>query len=196
MHVYFFCPCFLYLPVLTWPVGTIPHNTAMLWSTATISKDTPKCNIYSDLTKKQTPWTLRNSPFSRQIGPFFRQFWIFEPAKKKNFKNVIFIGCQWCEICKYYVYSIVISLSPVKRKKIYAFWWNIWFTLFCRIFKFVFIYAGFFLTKSVFLKSKSSQKKVIFPCLHKFRYLEDFKGHAWRCIFSEVQGSVRGSSAV
>ena len=44
----------------------------------------------------------------RQIGPFFRQFCILERAIKKY-------------LCKYYVYIMVISLSPVKRKNKNAF---------------------------------------------------------------------------
>ena len=80
---------------------------------------------------------------------------------KNNFKNVIFIVFKWCKICKYHVFSIVISLSPIKRKIIHAFGFKIGFTLFFCNFKVVVIYA-FFSVKSVFPKCQCSQKK---PCL-------------------------------
>ena len=59
---------------------------------------------------------------------------------------------------------MVISVSLVKKKKKNAFWLNIWFTLFCCIFKFVLTYR-FFPQESVFTKFQSSQKMFFFPCL-------------------------------
>ena len=62
---------------------------------------------------------------------------------------------------------MVISLSPVKRKKKKAFWLNIWFTLLCHNFKFFVIYA-FFSANSVFPKFQSSQKNGFFQvCLSR-----------------------------
>ena len=60
-----------------------------------------------------------------------------------NFKNVIFIACKWCKICKYYVHSMIVLLSPVKKKKKNAFGLKIWFLLLCHNFKFIVIYAFF-----------------------------------------------------
>ena len=83
--------------------------------------------------------------FSAKLVHFSANFRSLNTQIKNNFKNVIFIACKWCKICKYYVYSIsmVISLSPVKRKKKNAFGLNFWFMWFCRDLKFVIIYAFF-----------------------------------------------------
>ena len=55
---------------------------------------------------------------------------------RNNFKNVIFITCKWCKICKYYVNSMVISKYISKGRKKNAFGIDIWLTLFCCNFKF------------------------------------------------------------
>ena len=79
-----------------------------------------------------------------KIGFLFRvDFFLGEKAfgKKKVWKSIIFIACKWSKICKYYVNSMVISCSTCQKKKNNAEGLNIWFTLFCRNFKFVVIYA-------------------------------------------------------
>ena len=63
---------------------------------------------------------------------FSANFLSFNEQIRNTFKNVICIACKWCKIGKYYVYSIVISLSLVKRIKsciwvkyfIYAVFWR------------------------------------------------------------------------
>ena len=72
--------------------------------------------------------------FSAKLVHFSDNFWSLNGQRKNNFKNIIFIACKWCKIWKYYLYSLVISLSLVKRKKKNAFGLNIWFTLFCHNF--------------------------------------------------------------
>ena len=82
--------------------------------------------------------------FSANYFKFSAKFGSLNVQTENNFKNIILIACQWSKIWQYYVNSMVISW---KRK------WglNIWFTLFCRDFIFVVIYA-FFPAKSVFPK--------------------------------------------
>ena len=96
--------------------------------------------------------------------------WFFLPIldlwkrKKKLFlKNVFFIACKWCKIYKYYVHIVVISLSPVKRKKKNAFGLNIWFLLFCRKFKFVVICA--FFPPNLYSQNFRVHRKIFFPSL-------------------------------
>ena len=55
--------------------------------------------------------------FSAKLVHFSANFGSLNVQIKYNLKNVIDIACKWGKICKYYVYSMVISLSPVKRKK-------------------------------------------------------------------------------
>ena len=136
-------------------------------STFNIPRITPTWNAYTwssrggqlHTWKKHTPWTSRSSTFFwiiRQIDKFSANFRPLNMQIRNNSKNVIFIACKLCKICEYYVYSIVISLSPVKRKKKNAIGLNIWFTLFCCNFKFVVICGFFFFAKSVFPKFQSS----------------------------------------
>ena len=98
--------------------------------------------------------------FSTKLVHFSANFGSLNVKIRNNFKNVIFIACKWCKICKYYVYSMVISLSPVKRKKKNAFGLNIWFTLFCCEFKFVVIYA--FFPPNLYSQNFRVYKKMIF----------------------------------
>ena len=36
---------------------------------------------------------------------------------RNNFKNIIFIACKWCKICKYYENNIVISCSTCQKEE-------------------------------------------------------------------------------
>ena len=81
--------------------------------------------------------------FPQILVHFPANFWSLNVQIRNNFKNVILIACKWCKICKNYLYSMVISLSPVKREKNNAFGLNIWFVLFCCDLKFAVIYAFF-----------------------------------------------------
>ena len=96
--------------------------------------------------------------FSAKLVHFPANFGSFNRQIRNNSKNVIFKACKWFKICEYYVYSMVISLLPVKKKKKNAFGLNIWFTLCCRYFKFVIIYT--FFRQLCIPKIQSSQKKV------------------------------------
>ena len=60
-----------------------------------------------------------------------------------DFQNVIFIASEWCEVCKYYVNSMVIACTTCQKKRKNAFGLDNWFTLSCRSLKFVVIYAPF-----------------------------------------------------
>ena len=97
--------------------------------------------------------------FSANFGSLNVKIW-------NNSKNVIFIACKRCKICIYYVYSMVISLLPVKRKKKNEFWLNIWFLLFCRDFKFVVIHACF-LPNLYFQNFRVHKKMFFFSSLPK-----------------------------
>ena len=79
---------------------------------------------------------------------------------RNNFKkNVIFIACKLCKIWQYYVYSMVISLSPIKRKTKNIFRLNIWFMLFCRNFIFLVIDAFFFCQICILKISEFTKKR-------------------------------------
>ena len=75
------------------------------------------------------------------------KFGFLNMQSRNDFKNVIFIACKWCKICKYSVYSMVVSYSYFPKEEKNAFGLNIWFMLFCQDFKFVVIHV-FFSAKS------------------------------------------------
>ena len=81
--------------------------------------------------------------FFTKFGKFSAKFWSLNVQIINNFQNIVFIACKCSNICKYYVNSMVISCSTCQKKENNAHGLNIWFTLFCRIFKFIVIYAFF-----------------------------------------------------
>ena len=76
--------------------------------------------------KKQTPWTPRSSIFKKIFHQIVQIFGSLNVQIRNNFKNIIFIACKWCKICKYYVNSMVKYLNIIFK------YLNIWLTLFCR----------------------------------------------------------------
>ena len=96
-----------------------------------------------------------------QTFRFFRQFGFLDVQVRINFRNVIFIPCKWCKICKYYVNSMVISWSTIQKEDKECIWvkYLIYAVLLqCKICRIVRAFSA----KSVFPKLQSSQKNVFF----------------------------------
>ena len=70
---------------------------------------------------------------------------------RNNFKNIIFIACKWCKICKYYVNSMVISCSTCQKEEKECIWVNIWLRFFLSQFQ-ICRNLHFFLLKIFFPK--------------------------------------------
>ena len=101
--------------------------------------------------KKQTPWTPRSSTFFRfsaKFADFSAKFRFLDVQIRNNLEYIIFIACN---ICKYYVNSLVISCSTCQKEEKECIWLNMWFTQSGRNFNFVTIYA--------FLPPKPNSKK-------------------------------------
>ena len=54
--------------------------------------------------------------FSAKFVLFSAKFGTLNVQIRNTFKNIIFIGCKWCKICKYYVNSMVISGSTCEKE--------------------------------------------------------------------------------
>ena len=68
-----------------------------------------------------------------QIFKFSAKFWSLNVQFRNYFKNIIFIACKWCKICKYFVDSMVISWSTCqKEEKEYLIYTVLWRFQICR----------------------------------------------------------------
>ena len=107
------------------------------------------------LGKKQSLWTPWSSIFfsSAKLVNFSVNFGSLNMRIRNSNKNVNFIACKWCKICKYYLYSMVISLLQEEDNK------RIWVKyLICAVLLQFQIcrHLHVFSTKSVFPKFQSS----------------------------------------
>ena len=101
--------------------------------------------------------------FSAKFVNISAKFGFLNMQIRNNFKNVVFIACNWCKIFKYYVNTMIMSYSYSQKEEKNLFGLNIWSTLFCCVFKFVVIHMFF----PPNLKPKISEftKKWFFPSL-------------------------------
>ena len=112
--------------------------------------------------------------FSAKFFLFSVKFGFLNVQFRNYLKNVIFIAYKWCKICKLYVNSIVVSCSTSQNGEK-----CIWFTLFCRNFQFVVIYAFFFCQIFTSKVSEFTKNDFFQVCLNIWPFISFLYFNIW-----------------